>query len=261
MGAQVASLERLGRGAARARRRGLVPAALLVAALASSPGGAAGQEGATVASIVPERLELLETAGVVEVRVTNAPASSGYQFELGWDPAVVAVTAVAPGDFLARGGETLFTPRFTGPGSMVVGEVLPDAPAADALPSGDGALAYVTLAPLAADTASALGLTDANLVGLGGEGIPIGVTVAGEAAVVGAPPAAQATAAVAQATALATELGSASPRLPVEIADLGEMELPEASSTAIWLGLLGLALAIVGIGWFVGRGGTAGGDR
>lgn len=227
-------------------------AALWLLALVGIAGAApAAAQGEIAFFVSPPSLELREAAGVVEVRVAGAPPSAGYQFEIGWDPNVVAVTAVAPGDFLSSAGGTVFTPRFLDEGRLVVGEVLEGASPTSIQPSGDGALAYVTLAPLGTTGAAALTLSDANLVGPAGEGLPAAVTTGGEITVAVSAPEAQQTAALAQATALATELGVA-PGAPAFAIPSME-DLPEPSSTGIWIGLLLLAALVVAAGWYVGR--------
>jgi len=222
--------------------------------VAAAQDAAAGQ-GEVVFAVAPGVLELRDTAGVVEIRVTGAPPFAGYQVEVGWDPDLVAVTSVAPGDLLSRAGETVFTPRFVGVGRLALGEVLPAPSPAAALPSGEGALAFVTFAPLGATAAAAVTLTDANLVGPAGEGMPAARTVAGQITVAAVPPEPQIQAAAAQATALATQLGHAgsgrAARWPAELPAVED--LPRPGGNAIWLGLLALALLVVALGWYVGR--------
>lgn len=213
--------------------------------------GPVAAQGEIAFSVSPPSLELREAAGVVEVRVAGAPPSAGYQFEIGWDPGVLAVTAVAPGDFLSSAGGTVFTPRFLDEGRLVVGEVLEGAPPSGVQPSGEGALAYVTFAPLGTTGAAAVTLADANLVGPAGEGLPAAVTTGGEVTVAVTAPEAQQTAALAQATALATQLGVAPGAPAFEIPSMED--LPEPSSTGIWVGLLFLAALVVAAGWYVGR--------
>jgi hypothetical protein len=177
---------------------------------------------------------------------------------------VVAVTSVAPGDFLSLAADTLFSPRFAGDGSLVLGEVMQASPSAGSYPSGAGTLAYVTFAPLGTAGSSEITLTDANLVGPAGEGIPAAVTVGGRITVEAAPSAEQ-TAAVEQSAALMAQLGGAdgdgTGALGGLLDGLPDVSLPALGNTLIWLGLLAIAILVAVVAWAIGRRPTRRADR
>ena len=218
--------------------------------------GPARAQGGLTFSVSPADLQLRQP-GVLEVRVSEAPPASGYQVELGWDPTIVAVTSVAPGEFLNLAADTVFSPHFAGDGRLVLAEVLQASPSTGSYPSGNGTLAYVTFAPLGSSGSTEITLTDANLVGPAGEGLPAAVTVGGRITVEAAPPAEQ-TAAVEQATALAAQLGSTegggAGGLGSRLADsLPQVSVPALGNTLIWVGLLAVAVLVAVAAWAIGR--------
>jgi hypothetical protein len=208
--------------------------------------GAQGAGASPVFTVRPAALDLSGAPRTAEVWVEGAPPAGGFQFELTYDPALAAVTAVDAGDWLSStGGSVLLTPRFSGAGTLVIGGVatLPEGVPA---PEGTGALAFVTLAPLAPGGPSSLGLGEGTLVGPSGDEIPA-AAVPGSLTISAAMPEPALGEAVAQATALADELGVGSGLWP----DLPDVQAYGAE--LVWLGFLALALSVVAIGWVLGR--------
>jgi hypothetical protein len=202
---------------------------------------------APVVMLRPAQVNLAGAPQTAEVWIESAPQVVGFQLELGYDASLVAVTAVDAGAFLsATGGTASLTPRFAEPGRLVLGADVTLSEDITA-PSGVGVLATVTFAPLAAGGPAPLTLRDVSLTGAGGDTITVDRTVGGEVVVSVPPPAAVQTETVAQATAMAESLeggGGFVPKLP---------DLSSIGGELVWLGLLAMALAVVVVGWLVGR--------
>jgi hypothetical protein len=233
---------------------------LPLVALLAAPTGTRAEAGLTF-SFSPAALELQQPS-VAEIQVDSAPEATGYRFDLGYDPSVVALTSVAPGDFLASAGQVEFTPQFTAEGVLHVTATLLSAPAGGSYPSGSGTLALVTFAPLGVSSSTAVTLSGASLVGADGQEMAASGALAGQVTVMEPAPPAEQTAAVAQATALASELGEAPGQgggAGGVLSGLTRPNLPRPGSTAIWLGLLAAAVLLALVSWAVGRRPPAGG--
>jgi hypothetical protein len=225
--------------------------ACLLAAFALSGRNAFAQPTPS-ASVDPVELSLGAGPSVIEVSIDEAPQSQGYQFVLSFDASLVAVTAVEDGTFLtSEGGTGVLTLDFSEPGQVGVYATNPGATEGTA-PAGAGSLARVTLAPLQAGGPASLGLSEVALVDLEGVVASVEDVRGGAVSVVQAPPESVPTEAAAQATALAaTSMGGGSSGLVPDLPDLGDLGTRNAS--AVWLGLLLLAVAVVLAGWLYGR--------
>lgn len=143
----------------------------------------------------------------------------------------------------------------------VTGATLPGLPTAT-LPSGEGVLAFVTFAALAkSDGSQPITIPSATLREADGDVIDADVLEA-QMTVVEDPPAEARAEAEAQAAALAEQaaahsgLAGAADAIAGAYGDVERRVLGLGNAMApqiLWLGLLALALAVVGIAWYFGR--------
>jgi hypothetical protein len=210
--------------------------------------GSASAQQQTAFVLDPTELSLGATTGSVTVQVDNAPPFQGYRFTLAFDDDLVAVTAVEDGGLLtSQGGLAVLELDLSKPGRLGVYATNPSLPDGTS-PAGGGALARITLAPLAAGGPSPMQIGDAALVDLDGVDVAVERLASGTLSVVQTPPEAVQTEAVAQATALASSSADTGSSLVPDMPDIGEY-----GSALIWLALLALAIAVVVVGWLWGR--------
>ncbi len=132
---------------------------------------------AATLSVEPAALEA--TAGqtvVLSVRISGASDLFGYQFDLGFNPAVLAATSVTEGPFLSSGGATIFLPgTIDNVGGLISGiaDIL-----AGAVPgvSGSGTLVTASFQALAAGTSS---ISLFNVTALNSAGQDLTLTTSG----------------------------------------------------------------------------------
>jgi hypothetical protein len=149
----------------------------------SGPAAAAGRSGAPLrqapetangplVTVSPTLLTLAGDPATLEVSISGAPATSGFQFELLYDPAIVAIVNVGLGPFLPSTGRTVqpLGPNLDTPGRLFVGGItagLEPAPA-----SGDGVLVRIDVAPLGVGS-SPIEISEASLVDEAGQEVAV----------------------------------------------------------------------------------------
>jgi len=261
----------------------VTPIGMVVVAAALGSASARAQA-APVVEIVPSLVQLSSAPARVELMVRGAPETAGFKIELVYDADSIVVTALESGGFLESNGATAaVVVRQAGPGRLTIagdiadaagaadrGEGVRDASAptdaggaADApLASGGGRLAVVTFAPLARSEGSRpLTIAGATLRDRAGapvdaDGVDAQVSVSED------PPAELRDEALAQARALAEQAAStgglagiaatidrAFSDLTRRIGGAGVGLGPQA----VWLAVLAIGLAVVGLGWYFGR--------
>jgi hypothetical protein len=215
--------------------------------------GAGLPAGAPVVSLPVTPLRLSDGPGTVDVQVTGAPAFRGFELVVTFDPTLVALTGVSPGDMLTAAGGTLqpLGPILDTPGTVRYGVTLADT---TAWPQGAGVLMRLTFAPLAQGPPAPLRIAEAALVDTTSQRLNA-TTRDGAIMVVGAPPPAAQTQAVASATALALATPAAGGSAGGLGAGLGGVGAQLGSHAPLlgWLAALGLGLAVAIAGWALGR--------
>jgi hypothetical protein len=143
----------------------LLALALTVPAMGAVAQGSAPKPTDAVVALSPASSDVGTQPVTITLVVTGAPETVGFQADLLYDDAVVVVTRVELGSWIAGGGRVVQTlgPNMDTPGRVVLGALT----AGEAAPaSGDGVLARFVLAPHAAGT-SDLKLTNVTLLGTG----------------------------------------------------------------------------------------------
>jgi len=263
-------------------------------------GGAAAQSGTLdqdagtpVVQLLPSLVQLGSTPVRVELQVTGAPPTEAFEVELSYDGDSAIVTAVEVGGFLASPeGLAEFEVREAEPGHLTLAGALevpsvdpedvpteaaggPDDPAGSeglpgqvtgeteaSLPSGDGILAFVTLAALAkTEGAAPIVIAEATLRGADGTVVDA-ETLEAQLTVIEDPSPEAREQALAQAAALEEQaaatggLAGTVDSIAGAVSGLERRAAGLASGTApqlVWLGILALALAVVGVAWYFGR--------
>ncbi len=251
-----------------------------------------GAQGSATAVLAPSPLELDTQPQPLRVEVYDAPPFVGYELELRYPPESLRVTAVEAGSLVAAPGQSiqilaLEAGRLRIAFDLGLGESDEDetddleagdeADGADAslesseaggspdpggasdpasLPQGNGSLALFTLAPIARSEAPvSLELVDVVLLDEGEQRIELEST-GGEAWPRAEPEAELRDAYIAQAEAMEISRGDGGLGTTIRTAfrDLARRAEDLASNpTANWLGILVLALAVVGLAWQFGR--------
>lgn len=149
----------------------LIMALFLLASIV--PLAALAQDGATLAIQPPAAVEGADTF-TTDVTIAGVEGLLGFQFDVNFDPAALAVDSIALGPFLASSGRA---PQPLGPdnreaasgrvvfGGFTLGD--PSVPGA----SGDGVLATITWRPLQKD-ATQVNLSRIQLAGSAGQAMP-----------------------------------------------------------------------------------------
>ncbi|MCB0215702.1 MAG: hypothetical protein KDH92_03625 [Chloroflexi bacterium] len=220
-------------------------------------------------SVSPNPL-ILDGGGtqVLGIQIDDAPAFEGFTLELGYDAERLAVTALEAGALIAAPGASLTLESGSEPGLLRIGYARSEAP--DGAPGSEsdgeragwpqdgGPLVMITLAPLAVSEGpiaitigpSELRLTDGTTVELPAS--------RAEVLVQSAPDPESLAAFEAQAEGLIASAQSGGPglgrTLRAAFSDLGHrLGILEPGPRVVWLGLLGLALIVVALGWSYGR--------
>jgi len=184
-----------------------------------------------VIALAPQRLELGSGPGTLQLVLQGGPAPRAFAFTLRYESGVVAVTGVASG--------ALFAPevrrRADGEAHERL-EVRVEVPAGAPMSSGGGPLALVTLSPLRAG-AGTVEVVDAWVEDADGQRLEA-ADVAAEVSVLDLAPPVQ--------TQTAQDQAAFAAQVPLT---------PEAVTewTLAWLGLLAAAIAVVAVGWVLGR--------
>lgn len=188
----------------------------------------------------------------IDIRLIGGPDQGEFDIVMAFDPGVVVPTAVRFGD-----GNTDATvsvtgsPSFAGSGRIrLKGEFRAGAPAPDS-PGSAQRLAAVTIAPVSAGTA-AISVAEASMRDADGGALSTITTGTALATVVAAPSSAGVEGALRQSMSLTATSGFGVPALGGLADDLlGTLKVQ--GWTLLWLGVLLTSLALVGVGWLMGR--------
>ena len=246
-------------------------ACVCVAILAFSSPAAAQADPAI--GIAPDAFTLTGEPVVLELTVTGAPPTTGFQAEVSYDPSVLAVLNVTLGEFLASTGRVVqpLGPNLDTPGRIFVGGIA--AGQENPPPEGDGVLARIELGPIAEGTGE-ISVVSGSLVDA--DQNPLDVAVSGAtyeaspavekaateysgraATLAAAPPESLAEDYIAaverDATAGTTDMGTAEPPSdPSPDAEPGTGDATEDGSPVWWVLAVTLALVVVGL-WVLAR--------
>lgn len=264
------------RGFLRRNRAILGGLALTLAALIWPAAPTGAQAGASIA-IQPSPLTLTDAPQPITIQIFDAAPFQRFELELRYDAEHLRATALSAGEMLnlPAGGELeilevspgliRFGASFGGseqdvadaPGSVEDGQ---REMASTGLPQGSGQLAVLTLAPIAASEAALqIEIDGFQLVGADGSESSLSAT-RGQVIVAAEPSEENRAAYIAQSDAMAVSAGGAAGtsladtirRAFEDLRDRGRGIL-KVGPYGLWIGVLMLALATVGIGWQIGR--------
>ena len=243
----------------------------LVSLLGFGASPARAQDAGATLSVSPNPLILDGgRTQVLGIQIYDAPAFTGFTLELSYDAERLAVTALEAGALISEPGARLSLLAGAEPGRLRVGYARPESPesadpegtgsaaGASGWPQDSGPLVMITLAPLdASEEPVSITVGPSELVLPDGETVEL-PSARAEVLAQAAPDPETLAAYRAQADGLlaSAEVGGLGLGNTVRAAfgDLGRRlgALDPGPRTA-WLGLLGLALLVVALGWSYGR--------
>lgn len=207
----------------------------------------------TVISLGPSYISVAEGApATAELRLTDGPASGGFDVVITYLPGVVVPTAVRFGATDAASGATVSgSPMAAGSGKLRLrgafgGGSTPSSPVGMGL-----LIATVSFAPVAVGSSS-IAIEEARITGADSAVINAVTSGSAMATVVAPPTASGVEAALHQSTSLTQTVGLGVPAIGGLVGSLTST-LRLQGWTLLWLGLLLTGAAVVGVGWLLGR--------